>query len=47
MSQSEKPVAKKRVSAAGRQDGEYTPPIVTEPTGGPVPDASKETAKGG
>lgn len=27
----------KRVSARGRQDGNYPAPIVTEPKGGPVP----------
>lgn len=27
-----------RTSAKGRQDGDYSPPILAEPTGGPVPE---------
>ncbi len=31
------PKKAKRVSAAGRQDGNYAAPVVTEPKGGPIP----------
>jgi hypothetical protein len=27
----------KRTSAKGRQDGDYSPPILAEPRGGPIP----------
>ncbi len=27
----------RRVSAAGRQDGNYTPPLISKGNGGPVP----------
>lgn len=34
----DKPTPKKRrVSAGGRQDGDYAPPILAEPQGGPIP----------
>jgi hypothetical protein len=28
---------RRRTSAKGRQDGDYTPPVLSEPAGGPVP----------
>jgi len=36
---------RKATSARGRQAGDYAPPIVVEPPGGPVPAADDE-AKG-
>jgi hypothetical protein len=40
---------RKATSARGRQDGDYTPPIVAEPAGGPVPttDEAKDAPKEG
>ncbi len=31
-------------SAKGRQDGDYEPPVLTEPKGGPVPGAKSSKA---
>jgi hypothetical protein len=36
--QPEATAPKKRTTAAGRQDGDYPAPVLTEPAGGPVPD---------
>lgn len=43
-SQQRKPTKK---SAATRQNGDYTAPILTEPAGGPIPPAKAEAPKEG
>jgi hypothetical protein len=36
---------RKQTSAAGRQDGDYTPPVLAEPKGGPIPSPAKDATR--
>jgi hypothetical protein len=37
----------KRTSAKGRQDGDYAPPVLAEPVGGPIPPYTPPGGAGG